>query len=160
MEEHNEGRKEQLSDRNLHNSKSVPQKRKPEKTANPTFEKEEEEQESNEEGENLTISIEDDEPKEAEDTDDKRKEMTFRNLEKTAEGDDSSEEESSEEEEEVDHSWHFFMLAKNQYEEILKKEPNNRLIRERLKNLLERNPTFVTSSQETEKPAKKRKKNE
>lgn len=68
--------------------------------------------------------------------------------EKTEES--SDEEEDSSEEEDFDHSEHFFRLAKTQvlqliqmlnltrleYEDMLKKEPNNETIRQRLENLL------------------------
>lgn len=50
-----------------------------------------------------------------------------------------SESESESEEDNLERSLHFFLLAKNQYETILKNEPNNNVIRERLNNLLNSN---------------------
>jgi hypothetical protein len=60
-----------------------------------------------------------------------------------------SEFESSSEEEDFDHSEHFFQLSKQQYEAILRNDPNNLKIKMRLEQLI--NANYACKKQKTER---------
>jgi len=67
----------------------------------------------------------------------------------------SEQDEASSSEEEFDHSEHMFQLARRQYEDILRKEPDNELIKQRLANLLASRLAEV--GDQSESPTEKRK---